>query len=184
MMWYSGDVTLTLLILSGVVAIGGVLAVVGILLLRSGQPIGMLAGSSLRLAMAGIRRRQRENLVQVMTFGLAIMLLLLIFLVRTSLLSEWQQQIPEDAPNHYALNIAPDELPGLERQLNQSGIKLSPAYPMIRGRITAVNGAEPRRGVASSQERTARRMRDRLGISQRHRSCPMTTRLCLGNGGK
>ena len=111
MMWYSGDLTLTLLILSGVVAIGGVLAVVGILLLRSGQPIGMLAGSSLRLAMAGIRRRQRENLVQVMTFGLAIMLLLLIFLVRTSLLSEWQQQIPEDAPNHYALNIAPDELP-------------------------------------------------------------------------
>ena len=164
MMWYSGDVTLTLLILSGVVAIGGVLAVVGILLLRSGQPIGMLAGSSLRLAMAGIRRRQRENLVQVMTFGLAIMLLLLIFLVRTSLLSEWQQQIPEDAPNHYALNIAPDELPGLEGQLNESGITLSPAYPMIRGRITAVNGAEPppRRSEQPGEDRapTARSTRN------------------------
>ena len=114
--------------------------------------------------MAGIRRRQRENLVQVMTFGLAIMLLLLIFLVRTSLLSEWQQQIPEDAPNHYALNIAPDELPGLERQLNESGIKLSPAYPMIRGRITAVNGAEPppRRSEQPGEDRapTARSTRN------------------------
>ena len=155
MVWYSGDVMLTLLILSGVVVIGALLAGVSLALLKSGQPVGMLAGSALRLAMAGIRRRQKENLVQVMTFGLAIMLLLLIFLVRTSLLLEWQQQIPEDAPNHYALNITPQELPGLAGQLTDAGIKISPAYPMIRGRVTLINGESPkvRREDARGEDR-------------------------------
>jgi putative ABC transport system permease protein len=80
-----------------------------------------------------------ESALQILTFGLALMLLLTLFLVRTSLLDEWRDQIPKDAPNHFAMNILPDERLAIRAFLDESGVSVTPEYPMIRGRITAVN---------------------------------------------
>lgn len=140
MWWYSQDLYLTLMIFSGAVVSLVLLFAVAFLMLRSGRVVGMQAGSAWRLALAGMQRRGRENSLQILVFGLAIMLLLILYLVRTALITEWQAQIPEDAPNHFAINISPEDVVPIRGLLEGNGVESQPLYPMIRGRITTVNG--------------------------------------------
>ncbi len=140
MWWYSQDLFLTMMIFSGAVVSLVILFAVAYLMLRSGRVVGMQAGSAWRLALAGMQRRGRENTLQILVFGLAIMLLLILYLVRTALIAEWQAQIPEDAPNHFAINISPEDVAPIRNLLEDNGVESQPLYPMIRGRITTVNG--------------------------------------------
>ncbi len=140
MLWYSRDPKLTLAIMAGLgvtVALGMVLA---LSLLRGGRLVGMSAGSIWRLALAGLQRRGTANAIQVVIFSMAIMLLLVLILVRTTLINEWQAQIPENTPNHFMLNISPGEVVGIEQLLTGRGIKSQPMFPMIRGRMMAIDG--------------------------------------------
>lgn len=144
MWWYSQDLRLTMLIFTGGVVAMVPLAVIAYTLLRSGRVIGMQAGSAWRLALAGLQRRGQENTMQILVFSLAIMLLLILYLVRTALLDDWQAQIPEDAPNHFAINISPQDVDPIRILFAENGIVSQPLYPMIRGRIVSVNGESTR----------------------------------------
>nr|BAH89730.1 ABC-type transport system, permease component [uncultured bacterium] len=140
LIWYSGSIELTAWTLLGTL---GALALFGVLanvLLRSGRVVGMQAGSGLRLALAGLQRRRKENTAQILIFGLAIMLLLILLLLRTALLDEWRNQVPEGAPNHFVLNISPDDVDEIGTLLEANSREQGGLFPMIRGRITAVNG--------------------------------------------
>jgi putative ABC transport system permease protein len=140
MLWYSGDVKLTLAVLAGLTASASLAALAALLMLRGGRLAGMRAGSIWRLALASLQRRGGANTLQVVIFSLAIMLLLVLLLVRTSLIEEWQMQLPEGTPNHFLLNIAPSEVNAVRESLNRKAILSQPLYSMIRGRITHVNG--------------------------------------------
>lgn len=83
--------------------------------------------------------RQSENTIQVLAFGLVISLLCTAFLIRTVLLKTWQDQVPVDAPNYFVLNIPPENLSSFEALLQEQGIKASALYPMLLGRLTAIN---------------------------------------------
>lgn len=144
MWWYSKDLYLTAMIFTGATAAIIVLGLVAYSMLKSGRLLGMQAGSVWRLALAGMQRRGQENTVQILVFSLAIMLLLILFLVRTALIDEWQTQIPENAPNHFAINIAPEDVAPIQQKLESNNIAAQPLYPMIQGRISAVNGQASR----------------------------------------
>ena len=139
LVWYSGSFFLTLWALLGAVVAGGTFATLALLLLRGGRVLGMQAGSTWRLALAGLQRRYRENVAQIMIFGIAIMLLLIMLLVRTGLIDEWRAQIPENTPNHFVMNVAAAEAPAVEALLKEKTSYEDEMFPMIRGRITAVN---------------------------------------------
>ncbi|HBM83302.1 MAG TPA: ABC transporter permease, partial [Halieaceae bacterium] len=140
MWWYSGDWKITLAVLSGLAATVLLGLGLALTLLRGGRLVGMSAGSIWRLALAGLQRRGTANALQVVIFAMAIMLLLVLLLVRTSLIDTWQTQLPENTPNHFALNIAPEDVQGVEQLLRSGDIPGAPLYPMIRGRILSVNG--------------------------------------------
>ena len=144
MWWYSKDLMLTLLIFTGAVAVVIVLSLVAYLMLRSGRVLGMQAGSTWRLALAGMQRRGKENTLQILVFGLAIMLLLILYLVRTALITEWQAQIPKDAPNHFALNVSPRDVAPITQLFKDNNIRAQPLFSMIRGRVSAINGESAR----------------------------------------
>ena len=129
MWWYSQDLKLTLMIFSGSVVSIVVLFGVAFMLLRSGGVLGMQAGSAWRLALAGMQRRGQENTMQILVFGLAIMLLLILYLVRTALIAEWQAQIPPDAPNHFAINITPEDVQPIRTLLTENGVDSQPSVP-------------------------------------------------------
>ena len=145
MWWYSRDLLLTLVVLVGLLAVTAGGALIALLLLRGGRAIGMQAGSIWRLALASLQRHGWGNALQLVVFSVSVMLLLLLTLLRTSLLDGWQQQVPEGAPNHFVLNIAPDELSAVEGLLQDEGVGGENIYPMLRGQIVGVNGVMPTR---------------------------------------
>lgn len=144
LIWYTGDAQLTLWVIVGIGGVSAVLALLALVLLSSGRQLGMRAGSGWRLALAALRRRSRENVAQIMIFGLGIMLLLILVLVRTSLLDDWQQQMPADTPNHFIMNVTPDEVAPVGRLLASNAQHDGRLTPMIRGRVVSVNGQSAR----------------------------------------
>ena len=139
LVWYSNSLWLTFWALAGGCLVCVVFGVMATLLLRAGRLAGMQAGSLWRLALAGLQRRRRENVTQIMIFGLAIMLLLILVLIRTSLLDEWRQQIPENAPNHFVMNVTGTEVDAMQSLLQDHTDYDGKLFPMMRGRIEAVN---------------------------------------------
>ena len=152
LVWYADSLVLAGWLILG--TFGTVIVLMGIahLLLRTGRIVGMQAGSGWRLAFASLHRRRRQNSVQIVVFGIAIMLLLILFLLRTALLEEWRSQVPADAPNHFLLNIATTEVAPLTELLAEETEGAAAFYPMTRGRIVAVNGRPT--VDAESDERT------------------------------
>ena len=140
LVWYSGNAALTGWALAGAVVTVSVFAGLALVLLRGGRALGMQAGSVWRLALAGLHRRHRENVGQIVIFGVAVMLLLIMLLVRTALIDEWKARIPDQAPNHFVMNVAPAEVDAVEAMLKARAGYDGRMFPMIRGRITAVNG--------------------------------------------
>jgi putative ABC transport system permease protein len=99
-------------------------------------------GGSWRLALANLQRNRGQSLIQILVFAVAIMLLFTLTIVRTSLIEEWKVQVPDEAPNHFLVNIPPDELPHVQTLLRDAKIRSEPIYPMMRARLTHINGAE------------------------------------------
>ena len=139
LVWYSGDVWLTLWTLVGGVTVCGCFAALALLLLRGGRAVGMQAGSVWRLALAGLRRRHRENVAQIAIFGLAIMLLLIMVVVRTALIDRWRAELPEDTPNHGVMNVAPQDLDAVRALLKANAEDVGDFFPMVRARVATVN---------------------------------------------
>ncbi len=140
MLWYTDSFRLTLWTVLGISGVSIAFGALAHLLLRAGRRLGMQAGSSWRLALAALARRRSDSVAQILIFGLAIMLLLIMVLLRTALLDEWRTQLPERAPNHFLMNIAPEQVEPLQAMLRDHVEQLGELYPMTRGRIVAVNG--------------------------------------------
>lgn len=141
--WYSQDFVLTTVLVVSVAAIAAVLSLLSYLLLHTSGSAGMKAGSAWKLAMTAARRRRKQNVLQVMVFSVTIMSLLILTLLRTDLIDDWQAQLPENTPNHFMMNISQEQIPGIEDFFADNGIVGNNFYPLISARVTKVNGAEP-----------------------------------------
>ncbi len=139
LVWYTKDLWLTLWTLLSIVGICLVFGSLAWALLKGGRVAGMQAKSGWRLALAGLQRRRTENTVQILIFGVAIMLLLVLVLIRTALIDEWRSQVPEDAANHFVMNIAADEVDGVRQLVREQATEGEFLFPMIRGRVDSVN---------------------------------------------
>ncbi|NCF44844.1 MAG: ABC transporter permease, partial [Proteobacteria bacterium] len=139
LVWYTKDLWLTLWTLLSIVAICLVFGLLAWALLKGGRVAGMQAKSGWRLALAGLQRRRVENTAQILIFGVAIMLLLVLLLIRTALIDEWRSQVPADAANHFVMNIAADEVDGVRQLVREQATEGEFLFPMIRGRVASVN---------------------------------------------
>lgn len=137
---YSRSPSLAALLIGGTLALTILVGVMGWLLLRGGRHFSHYAGSIWRLGIANILRQRWLSLLQITVFSIGFMLLAVMVLIRSSLLSEWKMQVPADAPNVFLINIAPDEVERLRVDL--ANIHLLPAelFPMVRGRLSIING--------------------------------------------
>ena len=134
------DLKLVIYIAVGMLVTFAALAVAGWLLVRLLTPLRRRAGTAWRYGSANISRRGRESVVQIVAFGLGLMVLLLLALVRDDLLAEWKASLPADAPNYFMINIRPDEGAALESFLQQRGLPTTELVPLIRARLTEING--------------------------------------------
>jgi len=143
MLWYSRDILLTSVLVLSVAGVVTVLSLLSWLLLRSGTSVGMKAGSAWKLAMSATRRRRRQNVLQVLVFSLTIMSLLILALLRTDLIADWQAQLPENTPNHFMMNITGDQVEDIEDFFAANGVESNQFFPMMSAGILRINGEEP-----------------------------------------
>lgn len=139
MVWYTKSLFLTTWTLTGLISVTFVFGSIALFLLKGGRVVGMQARSGIKLALSGLQRRRVENTAQILIFGLAIMLLLILLLLRTALISEWRSQVPENAANHFVMNISSEEVSDVQALIDQNVRMGDELYPMIRGRLAAVN---------------------------------------------
>ncbi|OON60967.1 ABC transporter permease [Massilia sp. KIM] len=141
LLWQAGDAKLALTTAGGFLAGFGLFALVawlGLLLLRRLR--NSFRHQGWRFAVTSLQRRPGATVVQVVSLALGLMALLLLTVVRGDLMAAWRLSTPPDAPNRFIINILPDQKQGVERQLAGAGVREPVLYPMIRGRLTAVNG--------------------------------------------
>jgi putative ABC transport system permease protein len=136
------DAELVLYVLGGVAATLGVLYLAGTVLVYLLQRLRGRVGIAWRYGIANVARRGRESSVQVSAFGLGLMVLLLLGILRTELMTEWQDLLPEQSANHFLINIQPGEPEEIARMLAAAGIETPTFTPLLRARIGEINGVD------------------------------------------
>ncbi len=133
------DAELVLSVLAGVLGVGLVLTLAGYGLVRLTGRLRGGVGVAWRYGLANVSRRGGDSVLQIVAFGLGLMLLLLLAVVRGDLLADWRHSLPADVPNNFLINIRPEERESLHAFLRSRGLGQPQMFPMIRARITAIN---------------------------------------------
>lgn len=147
---YAGELSLVVSLLAGLALLLGALGLLGGLLMALLRKVRG-GGNAWRLALVGLYRHRRASLSQMAVFAMTLMLAATLVLVRTSLLNDWQAQLPEDAPNHFLINIAPDAVEEVGEFWQERGQPLNQLYPMVRGRLTELNGQPVKEAVSKDE---------------------------------
>ena len=140
LIWTVGTGRLLMVALSGLGAGGLALLAAGWLLVKAISPLRSAGGISWRYGLANIARRGNDSIAQVVAFGFGLAMLLLLSLVRTELLDNWQRSLPADAPNNFIINVQPAEVDGVRQVFTAAGLAAPNLSPLVRGRLSAING--------------------------------------------
>ena len=157
----SSDLTL------GLIAVGGFAAAIGVFALLSWLAVQLLrravpesrAPRWLVLATRQIAARPAFAVLQVSALSVGLLALMLLVLLRTDLISSWRAATPPDAPNRFVINLQPEQGEAFQARLKAAGVARYDWYPMIRGRLVAVNGKAT--STDDVQEERAKRLLDR-----------------------
>ena len=133
----------------GAIAVGGFAAAIAVFALLSWLAVMLLkravpesrAPRWLVLATRQIAARPAFAVLQVSALAVGLLALVLLVLLRTDLISSWRQATPPDAPNRFVINLQPEQAEPFKQSLAAAGITRYDWYPMMRGRLVAINGA-------------------------------------------
>ena len=134
----------------GLIAVGGFavavlifagLAWVGVKLLRR-LVNESTAPRWLVLATRQISARPVYAVVQVSSLAVGLLALVLLVLLRTDLIASWRKATPANAPDRFVINVQPDQADAFKAALDKAGVERYDWFPMIRGRLIAVNGKQ------------------------------------------
>jgi putative ABC transport system permease protein len=162
--WLFRDLELILYMLAGSALTFAGLYAAGRALVALLQRVRGGVGVAWRYGVANVARRGRESSVQVVAFGIGIMVLLLLTVVRTELMDTWQATLPASAPNHFAINIQPHERDRVAEILQRHGIDVPQMTPLVRARISHVNGI-PVTEYQARDQRAEEELRDDLNLT-------------------
>ncbi|MBK1690861.1 ABC transporter permease [Ectothiorhodospira mobilis] len=138
--WQAGDPVLAGWVLAGTLGLLGVLLTVAWGLVRVLGRLRTGGGVALRFGLANLARRGGVSALQLAAFGVGIMALLLLAVVRVDLLSTWEGQLPDTAPDHFLINVQPDEVAPIQDRFREQGRPAPDFHPLIRARLVAIAG--------------------------------------------
>lgn len=164
MLWIARDVTLGAIVFFGFVAAVSLYALFACLVFVLLGRLRGAAGAGWRHGLASLRRRLGSSLLQASAVGIGLTAMLLLTVARGELLSAWQRTVPPDAPNRYVVNIQPDQRGPLRAFFAAEGLAVPELLPMVRGRLTRVNG-EPLNSDGFADERARRLVEREFNLS-------------------
>ena len=141
MRWQAGDATLAGWVLLGTLGTVSLLLLVAWALIHLLRPLRHRGGTLWRQGLSGLLRDPAMTALQLSGFGLGILAMLLLVIIRVDLLDAWQRTIPERAPNHFLINIQPEDAETMGEFFRQQQIEQAGIYPMLRARLTRINAS-------------------------------------------
>lgn len=161
---YTEDVKMTATVLG--VGLGSllVLGLFILILLRFSRKLLPYLNLTWRLGLQGLVKNSRSSMSQILAFSITLVAMVLVFTLRNDLIDDWQKQLPVNTPNYFALNIFSEQQPGIEQDLQQHKITSNQFYPVIRGRLVAINNIPVQKIVS----------KDTQGESATHRELSLT----------
>ena len=132
----------------GFIAVGGFAAAVCVFALLSWLALVVLRRSVpearaprwLILATRQLAARPAFAVLQVSALSVGLLALVLLTILRTDLISSWRQATPKDAPNRFVINVQPPQAEAFQQKIKAAGVTRYDWFPMIRGRLVAVDG--------------------------------------------
>lgn len=162
----AGQPMLAGFVLAGSLGVVGLFAALAWGLIRAGlwiferlSALGSDWGVSVRFAWLSLSRRTGSTVLQGVALTIGLTALLLLAVLRSDLIDGWQKVVPANAPNRFAMNIQPEQKQAFADALNQAQVSRPQLYPMIRGRLVAVN--EKPMNPDAYQDDRAKRLLDR-----------------------
>jgi len=133
----------------GAIAVGGFAVAVALFALLSWLAVMLLrravpetrAPRWMVLATRQIAARPAFAVLQVSALAVGLLALVLLVLLRTDLVGSWRSATPPDAPNRFVINLQPEQGESFKATLAAAGVQRYDWYPMIRGRLVAINGS-------------------------------------------
>jgi putative ABC transport system permease protein len=157
LVWQAGDVRL------GLYVVGGFAVAVVVFFLCAWGVLHLVSrlrtrNRSVNYGLASLRRHARGNAAQVAALALGLTAVLLLTFTRNDLIDAWRRAAPPDAPNRFLIGVQPDQLDPVRGFLRERNIEPD-FYPMVRGRVVALNRAAI--NEADYTEERARRLVER-----------------------
>ncbi|WP_213994801.1 FtsX-like permease family protein [Arsukibacterium sp.] len=158
LMWlFSGELLISVGLFLLCALFAAILLGFAAVMVKLARPVAAGQSSAGRLALANLRRRLWPNSFQLITFSLAIFLTLLLYFLRAELIGQWQQQIPDGAPNHFLVNVSAEQRAKVTAFTETNNLQPEPFYPVVRGRLTSIN-SEQLQQEASKEDRSEQRV--------------------------
>lgn len=175
--WQAQDLT------TAALTIGGIAGLLIVAAITAAATIALLKrlpqrGVTWRFGLANLARRPLASSLQIGALALGLMALLLLTVVRGDLLRNWRASLPPDAPNQFIVNVLPDQVDGVRAEMAAVSSRDAVLYPMVRGRLTEVNGE--RFDTAQFGDTRSRRLAEREFNLSSLASLPSTNRIVAG----
>ncbi len=139
--WQVPNWKLVSVMLAGLSGSAVILGILSVVLLWKLSKI-RFSGAASKFAVRNLTRNKVATAGQLIAFSGTLSLMLLVLILRTDLLSAWKEQLPDDAPNRFLVNIQQHEVDQIRQNLKQHNIQLPEFYPMVRGRLVGRNGQD------------------------------------------
>ena len=158
-LWQVQNVGLALSVLAGLAVTVLLLGGGALLMLRLLRSLQRGGRGGWRYGLANLNRHKRDAVIQMVAFGIGLMVLLLLALVRADLLHSWRTSLPDDAPNEFIINIQPEQRDTVTRFFTSHGVDSPTLFPFVRARLTSIDGKPV--SDMHFQKDDSRRMADR-----------------------
>jgi len=134
------DRTVALWFIAGAIGAFAIFQAAGAAVVFAAGTLGRPRRPLLRLALANLHRPGAPTAQIVLSLGIGLTVLVVIALVEGSLAREIETRLPAEAPAFFFIDIQPDQLAGFAQIVDDTpGARLD-QVPMMRGRITRLNG--------------------------------------------
>lgn len=148
----TGNLTLTALVLGGGLMLAIVLGGLCWWLLKLIRQRVQHTPAYLQQAIISLSREPRATISQILALALGLTAVLLVTVIRGDLFSQWQRDLPANTPNQFAVTIPVEEKAALAQALSQRQWPATDFYPVVRGRLVAINGEDTKKQRANDEQ--------------------------------
>ena len=105
-----------------------------------------------RFGLQGLLKNSPASISQILAFSITLVAMVISFTLRTDLIDNWQKQLPDNAPNHFALNIFPNQQAAFKQELQEKNINESQFFPVVKGRLVEINNTPVQKFVTKDTQ--------------------------------